>query len=200
MLCAFRTFCNSWNSFLYANSHRRAIYFWKQDSQSRHRTSKHHWRACGSSTFYSVSASNLSNRWFSEWIQLQLAALSLPCDSTIMRFIFQFAFLHLQLQGFSTSASPRNQACVTRPSPLVGGVWSWDYLLEWLLYKYSCDWILHCVEILKCFALCSKVLLPCWTNCCVEGLQILFLHVWSMRPVQNVTFTSLISHNSTTFL
>jgi len=27
-----------------------------------------------------------------------------------MRFIFQFAFLHLQLQGFSASSSPRNQA------------------------------------------------------------------------------------------
>ena len=46
-------------------------------------------------------------------IQLQLAVLSLLCDGTIMRFIFQFAFLHLQLQGFSAFASPRNQACVT---------------------------------------------------------------------------------------
>jgi len=29
--------------------------FWKQDSQSRRRTSKHHWRACRSSTLYAVS-------------------------------------------------------------------------------------------------------------------------------------------------
>ena len=36
------------------NSHCWAIYFWKQDSQSRRRTSKHHWRACRSSTLYSV--------------------------------------------------------------------------------------------------------------------------------------------------
>jgi len=35
-----------------------------------------------------------------------------PCEGTIMRFIFQFVFLHLQLQGFSASASPRNRACV----------------------------------------------------------------------------------------
>jgi len=48
------------------NSHCRAVYFWKQDSQSRRRTSKHHWRACRSSTLYSVSTSNLSHRWFSE--------------------------------------------------------------------------------------------------------------------------------------
>ena len=48
------------------------------------------------------------------------------CEGTIMRFIFQFTFLHLQLQGFSASASPRNRACVTRPSPLVGGVWARD--------------------------------------------------------------------------
>jgi len=44
-----------------------------------------------------------------------------------MRFIFQFAFLRLQLQGFSTSTSARNRACVTRPSPLVGGGWARDY-------------------------------------------------------------------------
>ena len=44
------------------------------------------------------------------------SGIVLPCEGTIMRFIFQFAFL--QLQGFSASASPRNQACVTRPSPL----------------------------------------------------------------------------------
>ena len=31
------------------------------------------------------------------------------------------------------------------------------------------------IEILKCFALCSIiVLLPCWANCCVEGLQTVF--------------------------
>jgi len=109
------------------NSHCQAIYFWKQDSQSRRRTLKHHWRACRISTLYSVSTSNLSNRWFSDY-NFSYRQLSLPCDGTIMRFIFQFAFLHLQLQGFSTSsASPRNRACVTRPSPLVGGVWARDY-------------------------------------------------------------------------
>jgi len=67
-------------------------------------------------------------------IQLQLVALSLPCDGTIMRFIFQLAFLHLQ--GFSTSASPRNRACVTRPSPLVGGVWARDYATGLLKPSY----------------------------------------------------------------
>ena len=35
----------------------------------------------------------------------------------------RFAFLHLQLEVFSTSASPRVRACVTRPSPLIGKVW-----------------------------------------------------------------------------
>jgi len=41
----------------------------------------------------------------------------------MIRFIFQLSFLHLQLQGFSTSASQRNRACVSRPSPFVDGVW-----------------------------------------------------------------------------
>ena len=109
------TYCTS--------SHRLAIYFVKQDSQSCYRKSKRRRRACKSSTSYAVSTSNLSNRWYSEY-NFQLAALSLPCDGTMMRSIFKFAFLHLQLQGFSTSASPRNLACVTRPSPLVGGVWA----------------------------------------------------------------------------
>jgi len=45
------------------------------------------------------------------------------CDDTMMRFILQFAFLHLQLQGFSISASPKFWVCDTRPSHLVGGVW-----------------------------------------------------------------------------
>jgi len=39
-----------------------------------------------------------------------------------MRFIFQFAFLHLQLQGFNASTSPRNRACVTRPYPCGWGL------------------------------------------------------------------------------
>jgi len=60
--------------------------------------------------------------------QIQLLASSivnvLPCDGTMMRFIFQFAFLYLQLQGFSAFASPIDWACVTGPSPLVGGVWA----------------------------------------------------------------------------
>jgi len=40
------------------------------------------------------------------------------CDDTdiMMKFIFQFIFLHLQLQGFSTSTSPRIRACVIKPS------------------------------------------------------------------------------------
>jgi len=54
------TYCTS--------SRRRAIYFWKQDSQSRRRTSKHHWRACRSSALYAVCTSNLSNRCYSEYI------------------------------------------------------------------------------------------------------------------------------------
>jgi len=33
---------------------RRAVYFRKQDSQSCRRTSKHHWRACRSSTLCAV--------------------------------------------------------------------------------------------------------------------------------------------------
>jgi len=42
--------------------------------------------------------------------QIQLLASTIAiCDNTMMRFIFQFAFL--QLQGFSTSASPRICAC-----------------------------------------------------------------------------------------
>jgi len=44
----------------------------------------------------------------------------------MMRFIFQLAFLHLQLQGYSTSASIRIWFCDTRPSPLVGGDWEQD--------------------------------------------------------------------------
>ena len=37
---------------------------------------------------------------------MQLLATSIATwDDTMMRFIFQFAFLHLQLQGFSNSAS-----------------------------------------------------------------------------------------------
>jgi len=57
-----------------------------------------------------------------------------------MRFIFQFAFIHLQLQGFSTSTSPRNRACVTRPSPLVGGVWARGYHLS-TMSGYGCRYI-----------------------------------------------------------
>ena len=62
-------FATAGSSYIYihVSSHRWAIYFWKQDSQSRRRTSKHRWRACRSSTLYSVSASNLSNRWYSEY-------------------------------------------------------------------------------------------------------------------------------------
>jgi len=62
---------------------------------------------------------------------------------TMMRFIFQFAFLHLQLQGFSTSTCPRNQACVTRPSPLVGGVWARDYLLSTFMLCMYCTLVSH---------------------------------------------------------
>ena len=115
-----RTYC--------ASSCRRAVYFWKQDSQSRRRTSNH-WRACRSSTLYAVCTSNLSNRVV-QWIQL-LASSIVPTMRWYyneIHFSICIAFIHLQLQGFSASASPRNRACVTRPSPLVGGVWAQDYL------------------------------------------------------------------------
>jgi len=57
--------------------------------------------------------------------QIQLLASAIAtCDDTMMRFIFQVAFLHLQLQGFSTFTSPRIWACDTRPSLLVGGAWN----------------------------------------------------------------------------
>jgi len=45
------TYCTS--------SCRWAIYFWTQDSRSHCRTSKHHWRACRSSTLYANSTSSL---------------------------------------------------------------------------------------------------------------------------------------------
>ena len=91
--------------YTYCTSRRRwVIYFWKQDSQSHRTTSKCHWSACRSSTLCAVSTSNLSNRWYSEY-NFWLAALSLSCDGTMRSFIFQFVVLHLQLQGFSTSAS-----------------------------------------------------------------------------------------------
>ena len=106
MLCAFRTFCNSWKSFLYTHTVVVVIIgpytFWKQDSQSHRRTYKHHWRACRSSTLYAVSTSNPSNRIMVQWIQL-LASSIVP---TVQWYYDenQFAFLHLQLQGFSVSA------------------------------------------------------------------------------------------------
>jgi len=37
--------------------------------------------------------------------------------------MIKFSFWHLQLQGFSASASPRNPARVTRPLPLWEGSW-----------------------------------------------------------------------------
>ena len=52
-----------------------------------------------------------------------LASTIATFDDTMMRFFCQFAFLHLQLQGFSTSISPGIQARDTRLSPLVGQVW-----------------------------------------------------------------------------
>ena len=44
--------------------------------------------------------------WYREY-NFQLVALSPTFADTMMTFIFQFAFLNLQLQGFSASASPR---------------------------------------------------------------------------------------------
>ena len=127
-----RTYC--------ASSCRRAVYFWKQDSQSRRRTSNH-WRACRSSTLYAVCTSNLSNRVV-QWIQL-LASSIVPTMRWYyneIHFSICIAFIHLQLQGFSASASPRNRACVTRPSPLVGGVWARDYHLS-TMSGYGCRYI-----------------------------------------------------------
>ena len=59
-------------------------------------------------------------------IQLLASGITI-CDDTVMRFIFQFVVLHLQLQGFSTFASPTIWACDTRVSLFVGGVWEQDY-------------------------------------------------------------------------
>jgi len=63
----------------------------------------------------------------------EVSTLCPVCHDTAMRFIFQFAFLHLQLQDFGTSAGPRVRACDTRPhpqgtrtSPLGGGVLARD--------------------------------------------------------------------------
>ena len=114
ILCAlaFRTFCNSWKSFLYIHV------LYQQDSQSCHSS------ACRSSTLYSVSTLNLSNRQYSEYNFSQL------CEGTIMRFIFN---LHSYTYNYRVSALPLAQeirACVTRPSPLVGGVWARDQCME----------------------------------------------------------------------
>ena len=56
-------------------------YFWKQDSQSCHRTSNH-WRACRSSALCAVSTSNLSNRKVQ---RIQLLASSIV--PTVWRYI-----------------------------------------------------------------------------------------------------------------
>ena len=82
------TYCTS--------SCRRAVYFWKQDSQSRRRTSNH-WRACRSSTLYAVCTSNLSNRVV-QWIQL-LASSIVPTMRWYYNEIhFSICIQHLQLQ------------------------------------------------------------------------------------------------------
>ena len=93
-----------------------------------------------------------------------------------MRSIFQFAFLHLQLQGFSTSACPRNRACVTRPSLLVGGVWARDYDELWgELAKYIANLqlfqlFLHFLRhSLHC--LCSHRTLFCCLDPRVQGTE-----------------------------
>jgi len=91
---------------------------WNQDSQSCHRTSRRHWTACW---VHVIALQIYLNKTF------YLVLLSLMCDDTMMSVIFQLAFLHLQLWSFSTFDSPRNRACDTRPSPLVGGVWARDY-------------------------------------------------------------------------
>jgi len=123
VLCTFRTFCNSWKSGLY--THTVLVV------------------AVGPYTFerrIHKVAVELSNTVVG--VQLCTLFLLQSCltDGTVnktssiaptvrwyydlMIFIFQFAFL--QLQGFSASTSPRNRACVTRPSSLVGAVWARD--------------------------------------------------------------------------
>jgi len=82
---------------------------------------------------------------------LQFSRLGMRLDDTIMRFIFQLVFLHLQLQSFSSSASPRIQACDTRPPPLVGGVWERDYTLSWVYIIITTQsvhgqWLLRCTD------------------------------------------------------
>jgi len=98
-VCAvcFQDFCNSWKSFLYTHTVLVVIIelytFWKQDSQSRRRTSKHHWRACRSSTLYAVCTSNLSNRIMVQWIQLLASSIV-----HTVRWYYdenQFAFLYV---------------------------------------------------------------------------------------------------------
>jgi len=91
VLCAFSTFCNSLISFLCAHSHLRAIYIWKQDSQSHRRISNHHWRACRSSTLCAVSTSNLSNRWYSDTTFRQW-----HCPYCVMEIYFSICILHLR--------------------------------------------------------------------------------------------------------
>ena len=90
MLCAFKAYINIWKSFLY-------IYC--TSSPSGHTLLK--------AGFHKVTKElQTSFYWYSEY-HFQLAPLSPVCNDTTIRFIFQFAFLHLELQGFSTSTSPR---------------------------------------------------------------------------------------------
>ena len=49
----------------------------------------------------------LQNRWCSK------------CNCTMMRFIFQFAFLHLQLKGFGGRVLFSHSFAVTSPKPIV---------------------------------------------------------------------------------
>ena len=122
MLCAFRIFCNSWNSLhthtvlvvivgLYtfeSRIHKVAIELPNiiEGLVGVQLCTLFLLQICltdGSANTTSASGIVPTVRWYYNEIH------------------FQFAFLHLQLQCFSASASPRNQACVTRPSPLVGG-------------------------------------------------------------------------------
>ena len=88
-------FATAGNPYIYVlyctSSHCWAIHFWKQDSQSRRRTSKHRWRACRSSTLYSVST---SNRWYSKY---NFSGIALPCE---LRYYNEIHFSITGLQRF----------------------------------------------------------------------------------------------------
>ena len=50
------------------------------------------------------------------------SGIVLPCEVTMIRFIFQFVFLHLQLQAFSASAPKKSGLCNQTLSPCGWGL------------------------------------------------------------------------------